>query len=313
MMTTHHTHPIRIATRGSKLALWQAEYIKGLLLEAYPSLQVALVIIKTQGDKIQHVPLAQVGGKGLFVKEIEEALLDGRADIAVHSMKDVPTELPDDLVVGIIPEREACEDCLLSMTCSGLEELPEHAILGTSSLRRQAQLLHLRPDCVIRSLRGNLDTRLKRLEQGDFDAIVVARAGLCRLGLSVPCMRVLSSETFVPAVAQGALGIEYRRDRQDLAKMLAFMDHEPTKVCVQAERAFLYRLEGGCQVPIACHARLTASGMEITGLVADVEGKEMIRRSISGRRDQGEALGMTLADEILSQGGRHILQALYLS
>ncbi len=180
-------------------------------------------------------------------------------------------------------------------------------------MRRQAQLLHLRPDLEIQSLRGNLDTRLAKLEQGDFDAIVVARAGLHRLNLSAPCMAVLAPETFVPAVAQGALGIEYRTDRSELADMLAFMNHEPTSLCVQAERAFLYRLEGGCQVPIACHASLTESDMEITGLVADVQGREVIRRTISGAKEEGEALGLALADRILNDGGRRILQALYLS
>ena len=304
---------IRIATRGSKLALWQAEHIKGLLNKTYPDMRVSLEIIKTKGDKIQDVPLAQVGGKGLFVKEIEEALLNDRADIAVHSMKDVPTELPEDLVLGIIPEREACEDCLVSMKFAELEDLPENATLGTSSLRRQAQFLHMRPDLDIRSLRGNLDTRLGKLERGDFDAIVVARAGLNRLKLSAPCMQVLAPEVFLPAVAQGALGIEYRADRTDLPGILAFMDHEPTKVCVQAERAFLFRLEGGCQVPIACHARLTESGMEVTGLVADVQGRELIRRTMRGGRDEGEKTGLELADQILNEGGRRILQELYLS
>ncbi|GAU09184.1 hydroxymethylbilane synthase [Desulfoplanes formicivorans] len=304
---------IRIATRGSKLALWQAEHIKGLLQATYPDMKVGLVIIKTKGDKIQDVPLAQVGGKGLFVKEIEEALLDGRADIAVHSMKDVPTELPEELMLGIIPQREACEDCLVSMRFTGLDELPEKATVGTSSLRRQAQLLNMRPDLNIVALRGNLDTRLGKLERGDFDAIVVARAGLNRLNLSAPCMHTFAPDRFLPAVAQGALGIEFRADRSDLASVLAFMDDHPTRVCVLAERAFLFRLEGGCQVPIACHAVMHGSELRITGMVADVTGRECILRSTTGPVAQGEQMGRELADVILDAGGRRILQELYLS
>ena len=303
---------IRIATRGSKLALWQAEHIRTLLTQTYPDMRVTLEIIKTKGDKIQDVPLAQVGGKGLFVKEIEEALLDGRADIAVHSMKDVPTELPEDLILGIIPEREACEDCLLSLRFSRPEDLPDKATLGTSSLRRQAQLLHMRPDLNIQSLRGNLDTRLAKLTRGDFDAIVVARAGLNRLGLKAPFMHTFAPDSFLPAVAQGALGIEFRADRSDLGEVLAFMDHEPTKICVLAERAFLFRLEGGCQVPIACHAILIPSGIQVTGMVADVDGRELIRRTMSGERKDGEKIALHLADVILEEGGRRILQELYL-
>lgn len=303
---------IRIATRGSKLALWQAEHVRTLLIKTYPDMRVTLEIIKTKGDKIQDVPLAQVGGKGLFVKEIEEALLDGRADIAVHSMKDVPTELPEDLVLGIIPEREACEDCLLSLRFFGPDDLPDKAVVGTSSLRRQAQLLHMRPDLQIQSLRGNLDTRLGKLSGGDFDAIVVARAGLNRLGLTAPFVHTFAPDMFLPAVAQGALGIEFRADRSDLVETLAFMDHEPTKVCVLAERAFLFRLEGGCQVPIACHATLVASGMQVTGLVADVEGRKCIRRTMTGPREDGEKIGLQLADAVLADGGRRILQELYL-
>lgn len=304
---------IRIATRGSKLALWQAEHVKELVRAAYPDMEVELEIIRTKGDKIQDVPLAQVGGKGLFVKEIEEALLDGRADIAVHSMKDVPTELPEDLVLGIIPQREACEDCLVSMKFTGIEELPEKATVGTSSLRRQAQLLSMRPDLNIVALRGNLDTRLGKLEQGDMDAIVVARAGLNRLNLSAPCMHTFTPDTFLPAVAQGALGIEFRADRTDLAQGLAFLDHYPTRVCVLAERAFLFRLEGGCQVPIACHALLQGTDLKVTGMVADVTGQQCIRRSVTGSVAQGEEMGRKLADEILDAGGRKILQDLYLS
>ncbi|WP_462324532.1 hydroxymethylbilane synthase [Desulfoplanes sp.] len=304
---------IRIATRGSKLALWQAEYIQERLQTTYPTMRVGLEIIKTKGDKIQDVPLAQVGGKGLFVKEIEESLLDGRADIAVHSMKDVPTELPADLTLGIIPGRAAFEDCFLSTTFQGPQDLPQGGVVGTSSLRRQAQLYNMRPDLRITSLRGNLDTRIRKLKQGDFDAIIVAKAGLERLGLSAPYMYTFSPESFVPAVAQGALGIEFKAERRDLAELLAFLDDPETRACVMAERAFLFRLEGGCQVPIACHATLDGSGITVSGMVADVLGKECIRREIAGRMEEGEDLGRKLADEILGAGGREILRDLYLS
>ncbi len=304
---------LRIATRGSKLALWQAEHIKSTLQSKYPSLDVTLEIIKTKGDKIQDVPLSQVGGKGLFVKEIEEALLDGRADIAVHSMKDVPTELPEDLILGIIPKREACEDCFVSHTYAGLEELPKGATVGTSSLRRQAQLLCMRPDLSIVSLRGNLDTRLRKLKEGLFDGVLLASAGLNRLGLTAPYLQKLSPEHFVPAVAQGALGIEYRSDRSDLAELLAFMDDPDARSCVVAERAFLLALDGGCQVPIACHARLSKNTIEVSGLVADVQGRTMIRKERTGLRKEAEKIGRELAMEILEAGGKRILQKFYLA
>lgn len=304
---------IRIATRGSKLALWQAEHIKALLLETYPHLDVSLEIIKTKGDKIQDVPLAQVGGKGLFVKEIEEALLDGRADIAVHSMKDVPTELPKDLFLGIIPQREACEDCFVSHTYSSLDKLPQGARVGTSSLRRQAQLLRLRPDLTIVSLRGNLDTRLRKLEEGDFDAIFVAMAGLNRLGLTAPYIEKMSPEIFIPAVAQGALGIEFHCNREDIATLLAFMDDPESRICVTAERGFLCALDGGCQVPIACHAEIENNEVVLTGLVADVTGERVVTGKRKGPLDEAAKIGEELALNILDNGGRKILQEFYLS
>ncbi|MFA7164452.1 MAG: hydroxymethylbilane synthase [Desulfoplanes sp.] len=304
---------IQIATRGSRLALWQAEHIKSLLVEAYPHLDVILKVIKTKGDKIQDVPLAQVGGKGLFVKEIEEALLDGRADIAVHSMKDVPTELPEDLLLGVIPQREACEDCIVSHTYPGLDSLPQGARVGTSSLRRQSQLLRLRPDLSIISLRGNLDTRLRKLEQGDFDAILVALAGLNRLGLSAPYVEKLPPHIFIPAVAQGALGIEFHRDRKDIAELLAFLDHPDSRISVTAERGFLCALDGGCQVPIACHAVIEHKQVVLTGLVADVKGERVVSGKRSGPIDEAKKIGEELAWEILERGGRKILQEFYLS
>lgn len=302
---------IVIATRGSKLALWQAEHIRDRLIFRYPELKVELLKIKTRGDKILDVPLAKVGGKGLFVKEIEEALMDGRADIAVHSMKDVPTELPAGLKLGIIPERESPVDLLLSCKYKNLMELPEKARVGTSSLRRQAQLLHLRPDLEVVSLRGNLDTRVRKLKEGQFDAIIVARAGMRRLGLTVDYEYELAPPGFLPAVAQGALGIEYAEDRHDLDELLEFLDHAPTRFCVHAERGFLHGLDGGCQVPIACYARYKDSQLQISGLVADLKGERIIRRESSGEPEAGFRLGQDLAREVLKAGGKEILQELY--
>ena len=303
---------LTIATRGSKLALWQAEHISAALRAQYPGLTVELLKIKTTGDKILDVPLAKVGGKGLFVKEIEEALLDGRADLAVHSMKDVPAELPEGLVVGVIPPREDPTDSLLSVQYDGLDDLPTGARIGTSSLRRQAQLAGLRPDLSIESLRGNLDTRVNKLLEGQYDAIMVATAGLNRLGLTAPKQEILGPPRFLPAVAQGALGIEYRTDRPEMAEVLAFLNHADTADRVAAERAFLLKLEGGCQVPIAGHAEIDADGtLTLTGFVADTDGTNPLRLAISGPREQAAALGLSLAESILASGGKAILDRVY--
>lgn len=301
-----------IATRGSQLALWQAEHVKSRLLALQPDLAVDLNIIKTKGDIILDVPLAQVGGKGLFVKEIEEALLDGRADLAVHSIKDVPMELPGGLVLGCIPEREAPTDCLLSCRYPDLDSLPQGACVGTSSLRRQAQLLSLRPDLRIESLRGNVDTRLRKLREGVYDAIVLASAGLNRLGLSMPFMHALDPVRFLPAVGQGAIGIECREDDYDLFTLLAQIEDTPTRVCVEAERGFLAGLEGGCQVPIAGHARMVGDDVvSLEGLVAEVDGTRILRDSLSGHSSLARQVGLDLAETILSRGGRAILDKLY--
>lgn len=304
-------NPVVIATRGSALALWQAEHISALLRARHPGLQVELLKIKTTGDKILDVPLAKVGGKGLFVKEIEEALLEGRADLAVHSMKDVPTELPPELVVGINPEREDCTDTLLSVAYDGLDDLPRRARVGTSSLRRQAQLLALRPDLGVESLRGNLDTRVRKLLEGQYDAIVVATAGLKRLGLTAPRSEILGPPRFLPAVAQGALGIEYRRDRLDVAGMLDFLDHPATKVQVLAERGFLTGLDGGCQVPIAAWSELVDEGLRLTGFVSDPDGGRAMRLSLTGPRERAWDLGAELAREMLAAGGAAVLREVY--
>ncbi|EPR35679.1 Porphobilinogen deaminase [Alkalidesulfovibrio alkalitolerans DSM 16529] len=300
-----------IATRGSMLALWQANHVKGLLEREHAGLSVELLVIKTQGDKILDVPLAKIGGKGLFVKEIEDALLDGRADLAVHSMKDVPTELPEGLVVGVTPPRERPTDTLCSVRYDGLAELPKGAKVGTASLRRQAQLLMKRPDLNIETLRGNLDTRMKKLLDGQYDAIVLATAGLSRLGVSAPKMEVLGPPDFLPAVAQGALGIEYRESDRKTAEMLAFLNDPASRTCVMAERGFLTALQGGCQVPIAGHAVLDGGRVRLEGLVADVHGVRVVRDEISGPADQAWSLGETLARRLLAAGAKVILDEIY--
>ncbi|WP_272699260.1 hydroxymethylbilane synthase [Desulfovibrio sp. Fe33] len=302
---------LTIATRGSALALWQANHIKDLLEAEHPGLSVDLLKIKTKGDKILDVPLAKVGGKGLFVKEIEEALLDGRAQLAVHSMKDVPTELPDGLEVGIIPEREEATDSLLSVKYDGLKGLPEGAKVGTSSLRRQSQLCALRPDLKIETLRGNLDTRLNKLLNGDYDAIVLATAGLKRLNMSAPKQEILSPPEFLPAVAQGALGIEFRSDDAEVRSMLAFLDHAPTRHQVLAERGFLTGLDGGCQVPIAAWSVIEGDTLRLTGYVAEVDGSTPIRRMVEGNVNHAWDLGMILAGQVLEAGGKAILDEVY--
>ena len=302
---------LTIATRGSQLALWQAEHIRAALMDRHPGLAVELLVLKTQGDKILDVPLAKVGGKGLFVKEIEEALLDRRADLAVHSMKDVPTELPDGLVVGVNPRREDPTDTLLSMQYEGLDGLPQGAVVGTSSFRRQAQLLALRPDLRIRMLRGNVNTRLAKLRDGEYDAIVLATAGLKRLGFSTPRMQVLGPPDFLPAVAQGALGVEYRQDDRDVAEMLAFLNDPETRIRVQAERGFLTTLQGGCQVPIAGYAVVEGETVHISGLVADLDGSKRVRLEHSGPAARAWDVGATLANKLLDAGAKAILDRIY--
>ena len=302
---------ITIATRGSKLALWQAEHISALLKDLNPGLEVDLLKIKTKGDKILDVPLAKIGGKGLFVKEIEEALMDGRADLAVHSMKDVPTVLPEGLIIGVIPEREDRTDTLLSVNYDSLDNLPQGAKVGTSSLRRQAQLLAIRPDLDVQTLRGNLDTRVGKLMEGQYDAIIVATSGLKRLEITAPKHEILAPPRFIPAVAQGALGIEYRQDRQEVADILAPLIHVDSRDQVMAERGFLTGLEGGCQVPIASFADLDGDQVKITGLLSDVDGTNPIKEEITGPRDQAFDLGLALAKTVLDKGGKEILDRVY--
>lgn len=302
---------LTIGTRGSKLALWQANWVKEQLERRHPELSVELAIIKTTGDKITDVPLAQVGGKGLFVKEIEEALLDGRADLAVHSMKDVPTVFPEGLGLVVTTEREDPRDALLSPRYDSLEALPQGARVGTASLRRQAQLLARRPDLAITPLRGNLDTRLKKLEAGEFDAILLACAGLSRLGWGAGITHPIPVETCLPAIGQGALGLECRLDDAATRERIAFLNHPETAAAVAAERAFLARLEGGCQVPIAAHGRLAGDRLTLHGLVADERGRRVVRGREEGAAVEAEAIGTRLAERLLEQGAAPILEELY--
>ena len=302
---------IRIGTRASALALWQAEWVKSELEKKYPGTAVALTKIKTTGDKILDVPLAKVGGKGLFVKEIEEAMLAGEIDIAVHSMKDVPTFFPEGLHLSCITKREDPRDALLTRNKVKFKDLPKGANVGTSSLRRQAQLMNVRPDFVIHQLRGNVDTRLRKLKEGQYDAIILAAAGVKRLGLAENVSEYIAPEISLPAIGQGALGIECRVDDRELNDVIAFFNHADTRTCVTGERALLRRLEGGCQVPIACYGEMKNGDLHLTGLVGSVDGKRIIKDAIEGAPDKAEKLGVTLAEKLLSQGADVILREVY--
>lgn len=305
------TDIVRIATRKSPLALWQAEYVRDRLIAAHPGLKVELVKMSTQGDKILDSPLAKIGGKGLFVKELEDGLLSGRADIAVHSMKDVPVELPAGLHLPVICEREDPRDAFVSNRYPGLDALPHGARVGTSSLRRQCQIMARRPDLVISSLRGNVNTRLAKLDAGDFDAVILAAAGLKRLGFERRITAYLDTDVSLPAIGQGAVGIECRRDDPRINGLLAVLDDPDTHIRVAAERAMNHRLEGGCQVPIAGHATLDGETLHLRGLVGAPDGSKMIRGDIRGPRGEAERLGIALADDLLAQGAAAILKAVY--
>ncbi len=301
-----------LATRRSKLALAQSNHVRAWIQEAWPEVSVTLLEVTTKGDKILDVPLAKVGGKGLFVKEIEEAMLQGKADMAVHSLKDVPTEIPEGLEVSVFPKREDYRDAFVSNHYGTIDDLPQGATVGTSSLRRMAQLKSMRPDLKIESLRGNLDTRLRKLDQGDFDAIILAAAGLNRLGLSSRISSLIPVDEMLPAIGQGALGLEFRTYDQDTRQILSSLHHAETAICISCERAFLERLEGGCQVPIGALASLSPQGtITVTGLVADEQGKRIIKKSLSGKAAESRELGLKLADLILEDGGRQILEEVY--
>lgn len=302
---------IRIGTRASALALWQAEWVKSELEKKYPGTSVTLTKIKTTGDKILDVPLAKVGGKGLFVKEIEEAMLENEIDIAVHSMKDVPTFFPDGLHLSCITKREDPRDALLTRNKVKFKDLPKGANVGTSSLRRQAQLMNVRPDFVIHQLRGNVDTRLRKLKEGQYDAIILAAAGVKRLGLAENVSEYIDPEISLPAIGQGALGIECRVDDRELNDMIAFFNHADTRTCVTGERALLRRLEGGCQVPIACYGEMKEGKLHLTGLVGSVDGKRIIKDAVDGAPEKAEKLGVTLAEKLLSRGADVILREVY--
>lgn len=315
---------IVIATRGSMLALWQAEWIKSQLEESNKDIMVELKKIKTTGDKILDVPLAKVGGKGLFVKEIEEALIDKSADLAVHSMKDVPAELPEGLHLAAICKREDPRDALIAREgIKSINDLPEGANVGTSSLRRMCQLLAFRSDLRITQLRGNVDTRIRKLDEGQFDAIILATAGVKRLGYEERITEKIDVDVSLPAIAQGAVGIECRIDDEFINDLLKDLDHIETSVCVKAERAFLKKLEGGCQVPIAGYAQLghreegigQKEGSEtllvMTGLVGSLSGDEIIKDAISGEPEDAESLGISLAEKLLSKGADKILAEVY--
>ncbi|MEK6198247.1 MAG: hydroxymethylbilane synthase [Desulfobacterales bacterium] len=302
---------IKIGTRGSLLATTQSTWVKNQIEAQHPGVSVELVIIVTKGDKILDVPLAKVGGKGLFVKELEEALLRKDVDLAVHSMKDVPSELPEELHLGIIPPRENPHDAFIAKDFTSIADLPAGATVGTSSLRRRSQLAALRPDLEIVDLRGNLDTRLRKLDEGQFQAIILAAAGLNRLGMSNRATAYFSAQEMLPAVGQGALGIELRKDDDELLAGLSFLNDEKTTIAVAAERAFLTRLEGGCQVPIGAFAEVENGEVELTGLVASIDGKVVLKESIKGLSDDAHQLGTELANKLLDKGAREILDEVY--
>ena len=298
-----------IGTRGSKLALWQAHWVQGKLLKTHPTLSVEIIVIKTKGDKILDVPLAKVGGKGLFVKEIEDALLEGKIDLAVHSMKDMPAELPGGLTIGAIPQRENPLDVLVSKR-GCLADLPEGARIGTSSLRRAAQILFSRPDMRIDPLRGNLDTRLRKLDTGGMDAIVLAAAGIRRLGLKHRITEYLDSGVMLPAAGQGALCIEVRTGDEDTGALIGELDHAETRTVVLGERAFLHRLGGSCQVPIAAHGRIEGKRFELSGLVAEPDGSRIFREVLTGPAATSGRIGNELAEKLMDQGAMTIIEKL---
>lgn len=305
------SRPIRIATRKSALALWQAEYVKARLELAHPGLGVSLVPMVSRGDKLLDSPLSKIGGKGLFVKELENALLEGDADIAVHSMKDVPMDFPEGLGLYCICEREDPHDAFVSNRYGSLDALPPGAVVGTSSLRRQAQLLARRPDLTCRFLRGNVNTRLAKLDAGEYDAIILAAAGLIRLGFETRIRASLDVEHSLPAGGQGAVGIECRASDTELQALLAPLHHDVTAVRVQAERAMNKHLNGGCQVPIACYAELEGEQLWLRGMVGHPTGGTLLRAEGRASRAEAEALGVRVAQALLAQGAGRILADVY--
>lgn len=301
---------LRIATRKSALALWQAEFVKNELSRHHPDLDIELVPLTSRGDQVLDIPLAKVGGKGLFVKELEQAMLEGRADIAVHSMKDVPMEFPDGLGLAVICEREDPRDAFVSNDHAGLAELPVGARVGTSSLRRQSQVLAHRPDLQVDFLRGNVQTRLGKLDAGEFDAIILAAAGLKRLELDSRIRQLLPDDVSLPSGGQGAVGVECRSDDTALLQRLEVLHHQPTTECVNAERAVVRRLQGSCQVPIAAYAVHRDGELWLRALVGEPDGSRIIRDEISGPPADAEQLGLQLAERLIAAGADRILAAL---
>ena len=299
-----------IASRQSRLALWQSEHVSAMLRRAYPGCEVSILGLTTRGDRILDTPLSKVGGKGLFVKELEEALAAGQADLAVHSAKDVPMALPPGFCIAAIPEREDPRDCVVSARFAGLEETPAGAVVGTSSLRREAQLRERYPGLEIRSLRGNIDTRLAKLDRGDYDAVALAAAGLKRLGLAGRIRATLEPEVVLPSPGQGALAIECRDERADLKRQLLVLDHGDTAACIRAERAVSRALSGSCQVPLAAYAVLRGRSIWLRGLVATPDGRRTVRAELEGPRSDPERLGEALAKLLLARGAREVLAAL---
>jgi hydroxymethylbilane synthase len=304
---------IRIATRGSMLALQQSGIIKAAMEKLWPEIRFELEIIRTTGDKITDVPLAKVGGKGLFVKEIEDALVDGSADMAVHSMKDVPAVLPAGLEIVAIPERDDPRDALIIRKGKTIGDLYHGALIGTSSLRRAAQIRAMRPDFAVRNLRGNLDTRLRKLDEGGFDAILLAAAGLKRMGWQDRVTMYMDPVEFVPAIGQGALGIEARSEDHRMRRFLAPLNHPETAVAVRSERSLLKELEGGCQVPIGGYARIAGQIVELSGFVASLDGMQLFRAAGAAPLQDAEALGKRVAVELLDLGAKKILDEVYSS
>ena len=304
---------LKIATRQSPLALWQAEHIKARLEQLYPELEVELVKFVTQGDKILDTPLAKIGGKGLFVKELEHALLEGRADLAVHSMKDVPMQFPEGLSLAVICEREDPTDAFVSNQYASFDDLPQGAVVGTSSLRSKCQILQARPDLIIKDLRGNVGTRLSKLDEGLYDAIILASAGLKRLELASRIRHELDKDVSLPAVGQGALGLECRSNDQDVLALIEPLQHLETALCVRAERAFNTYLEGGCQVPIAGFATLDHGQIRMEGRVGSTDGKTLLKTKgeATAELDAAEKLGQDLAQQLLNQGAAELLKALH--
>ena len=301
---------LKIATRNSPLALWQAEYVKKQLTEIHSDLEVELVSMQTEGDRFLDAPLVAVGGKGLFIKELEQALLNGDADIAVHSMKDVTIDLPDDLALPVIMERADTRDVFISNNYQQLEDVPDGSIIGTSSLRRQSQINALPSSFDIKDLRGNVGTRLRKLDDGEYDAIILAAAGIKRLGISERITQLIPASVILPAIGQGAIGIECRAGDTVVHELIAPLNDHDTSVCVQTERAFSRRLYGGCQLPIAGQATITGNEISLTGLVARVDGSEVVKAKQKGGVADIDEIGITLAEILLERGGDEILKEL---